>query len=107
MTPCQTIAHNMRKFRRERGWDQRELAARLGGKWTPAAVSVAERSASTQTRIKRFDADEITVLAEVLGVGITDMFAPRVPCRTCKDSPGPGLACLTCGARGETPGGAE
>jgi len=109
MTPCQLIAVNLRRLRVERGWDQRETAARLGGKWTPWGVSAAERSADGK-KVKKFDADEITVIAEVFGVAVGSLFAPRVPCPECD---GGGTLktrfCPKCGARvvGEPAGGAR
>lgn len=97
------VAANMRRFRRERGWDQAEFGAKLGG-WSATSVSAAERSAESK-RVKVFDIDEVILIAEVLGVAVTDLITPPPkppPCPCCHDEPPAGMICQNCGAEGES-----
>lgn len=105
MTPNQVVAFNMRRLRRDRGWTQQELGERLGGR-SNASVSAMERSCESK-RVKKFDADEIAMIADVLGVTPNELFTPRTPCPNCQDSPPAGFTCRKCGAEGEIAGGRE
>ena len=98
MTPNQTVAVNMRGFRKVRGWKQEELAAKLG--WSKSVVSTAERSVAAK-RNRQFTVDDLVLIAEAFGVAPADLLAPVLPCATCQGSPPAGFACQECGAAGE------
>src|SRR5580658_7913741 len=73
VTMSQLVAYNMAFFRKAAGLDQKEFGHLVG--WSAASVSAAERSWDSK-RIKKFDADEITQIAAVLGLPVTAMFLP-------------------------------
>ena len=100
MTPNQTVAVNMRGFRKVRGWKQEELAAKLG--WSKSVVSTAERSVAAK-RNRQFTVDDLVLIAEAFGVAPADLLAPVLPCATCQGSPPAGFACQECGAAGDPP----
>lgn len=70
----QLAAYNMTAFRKAAGLTQEELGERLGG-WSAASVSAAERSWGSR-RVKKFDADELTQIANALGVPLIALFLP-------------------------------
>ena len=74
VTIGQVVGYNMAVYRRAAGLTQEDLGQRLGG-WTKVAVSAAERSWDGK-RIRKFDADEITRIAAVLGTPPTALFLP-------------------------------
>lgn len=100
MTPNQTVALNMLRLRKVRGWRQRELAAKLG--WKVTVVSTAERSASAK-RIRHFSVDDLVLIAGAFGVAPSDLLAAVLPCATCQGSPPTGFTCQECGAAGDPP----
>ena len=69
----QLVAYNMAFFRKAAGIDQQDFGQLVG--WSAASVSAAERSWDSK-RVKKFDADEITQIAAVLGLPLTAMFLP-------------------------------
>lgn len=73
VTMSQLVAYNMAFFRKAAGLDQKEFGQLVG--WSAASVSAAERSWDSK-RVKKFDADEITLVAAVLGLPLTAMFLP-------------------------------
>lgn len=74
VTMNQVVAYNMTWYRKAAGLTQEDLGQRLGG-WTKVAVSAAERSWDGK-RVRKFDADEITRIAAVLGIPPTALFLP-------------------------------
>ncbi len=74
ITPNQVVAWNMAYYRQAAGMNQAELGERLGG-WSVVSVSAAERSWDGK-RVRKFDADEVTLIAAVLGVPVAAMFIP-------------------------------
>jgi uncharacterized protein YegP (UPF0339 family)/transcriptional regulator with XRE-family HTH domain len=74
VTISQVVGYNMAAYRKAAGLTQEELGRRLGG-WTKVAVSAAERSWDGK-RIRKFDADEITRIAAVLGIPPVALFLP-------------------------------
>ncbi len=100
MTPNQTVAANMRRLRKARGWKQEELGAKLG--WSHTVVSQAECSVN-QKRIRRFSVDDLVLIAGALGVAPSDLLDAVLPCATCQGSPPAGFACQECGAAGDPP----
>jgi uncharacterized protein YegP (UPF0339 family)/transcriptional regulator with XRE-family HTH domain len=74
VTINQVVGYNMTVYRKAAGLTQEELGQRLGG-WTKVAVSAAERSWDGK-RIRKFDADEITQIAAVLGIPPVALFLP-------------------------------
>lgn len=100
MTPNQLVAVNMLRLRKERGWTQKALAAKLG--WSAQLVCAAERSAAPR-RNRRFTVDDLLLITEAFGVALTDLLAPILPCATCQDSPPAGFTCQECGAAGDPP----
>jgi len=97
MTPNQTVAVNMLRLRKVRGWTQEELGNLIG--WGKSVVSTAERSASAK-RIRQFSVDDLVLIAGAFSVAPSDLLAPVLPCATCQDSPPAGFACQDCGAAG-------
>jgi hypothetical protein len=77
LSPNQIVAWNLERMRDARGWSQEEVARRLapylGYRLTRAAWSKAERSRYGK-EIRRFDADEIVVLARLFEARISDFF---------------------------------
>lgn len=73
-TVNQLVGFNMTYFRKAAGLTQEELGERLGG-WSAASVSAAERSWDGK-RVRKFDADELVMIAEVLGVPVAGLFLP-------------------------------
>jgi hypothetical protein len=69
----QLVAYNMAFFRKAAGVGQQDFGQLVG--WSAASVSAAERSWDSK-RVKKFDADEITQIAAVLGLPVTAMFLP-------------------------------
>lgn len=67
----QLVAYNMAFFRKAADLGQQEFGQLVG--WSAASVSAAERSWDGK-RIKKFDADEITQIAAVLGLPVTALF---------------------------------
>ena len=86
----QLVGYNLAVYRNAAGLTQEELGKRLGG-WTKVAVSAAERSWDGK-RVRKFDADELMLLATVLGVPVTALFLPPadagVAVRYVLDAPG-------------------
>jgi transcriptional regulator with XRE-family HTH domain/uncharacterized protein YegP (UPF0339 family) len=74
VTINQVVGYNMTAYRKAAGLTQEDLGQRLGG-WTKVAVSAAERSWDGK-RIRKFDADEITQIAAVLGIPPIALFLP-------------------------------
>lgn len=123
--PNQVIAWNMAYFRKSAKMTQEQLGEWLG--WTNVAVSAAERSWDGK-RVRKFDADEITAIAEVLDVPVAALFLPppcaqgrsadalvtylegelekartidvSISCPTCADKPPAGFTCDACGKSG-------
>ena len=73
ITVNQLVAYNMAAFRKAAGLGQQEFGEPLG--WSAASVSAAERSWDGR-RIKKFDADEIVLIAAALGVPLAALFLP-------------------------------
>jgi transcriptional regulator with XRE-family HTH domain len=93
-TANQLVAVNLRRLRKERGWSQDELGAKLG--WGKSVVSTAERSADAR-RVRQFSIEDTVLIADVLGVGITDLLEPVTSCPCCGDNPPEGFTCNACG----------
>jgi uncharacterized protein YegP (UPF0339 family)/transcriptional regulator with XRE-family HTH domain len=74
VTINQVVGYNMASYRKAAGLTQEDLGQRLGG-WTKVAVSAAERSWDGK-RIRKFDADEIILIAAVLGIPPAALFLP-------------------------------
>lgn len=76
-TPNQIVAHNMACRRIEVGMTQDQLAAELtvrtGRAWSKTTVSVLERSRDGK-KLRRFDADDLVAIADVLRVPIQYLF---------------------------------
>ena len=72
-TVNQLVGFNVTYFRKAAGLTQEGLGERLGG-WSAASVS-AERSWDGR-RVRKFDADELVMIAEVLGVPVPGLFLP-------------------------------
>jgi hypothetical protein len=66
-------SYNMAFFRKAAGLGQQEFGAPLG--WSVASVSAAERSWDGK-RVKKFDADELVLIAAVLGVPLAALYLP-------------------------------
>lgn len=66
MRPNQLVAYNFRRARQFRGWTQEDAAERLepyvGARWTKAAISAIERSA-TGAKPREFTADDLAAFA--------------------------------------------
>jgi transcriptional regulator with XRE-family HTH domain len=86
------VAANLRSIRARRGWTQIEVAERLsrlnGHKPTQASISAMEVGGMNGRR-RRFDADELYLLAEVFGVPVIYFLLPdpgdqRVAERLCR-----------------------
>lgn len=73
VTVNQLVAYNLAAFRKAAGLGQQELGGPL--RWSVASVSAAERSWDGK-RVKKFDADEIMLIAAVLGVPLAALFLP-------------------------------
>jgi cell division septum initiation protein DivIVA len=73
VTVNRLVAYNMAFFRKAAGLGQQEFGEPLG--WSVASVSAAERSWDGK-RVKKFDADEIVLIAAVLGVPLAALFLP-------------------------------
>ena len=73
MTVNRLVAYNMAFFRKAAGLGQQEFGAPLG--WSVASVSAAERSWDGK-RVKKFDADELVLIAAVLGVPLAALYLP-------------------------------
>ena len=70
----QLVGYNIAYFRKAAGMTQEELGERLGG-WSAPSVSAAERSWDGK-RVRKFDADELVMIATVLGVPVPGLFLP-------------------------------
>ena len=101
MTASQRVAWNMTRLRVEAGMTQTELGRRLGG-WSTASVSAAERSAAGG-RIRKFDADELALMAHIFGVGVSELLEPPELCGTCQGAPPAGMKCMSCGLEAPQP----
>jgi len=101
-----TVAANMKRYRRQRGWTQEDLGEKLGG-WSKAVVSAAETM--RPGRVRAFKVDELVLIADALGVSVMDMITPKPPCVCCKDEPPAGMTCEVCGTKGTpfTPAGSD
>lgn len=73
VTVNQVIARNIGFYRRKAGLTQEQLGARIG--WSYGSVSEAERSWDGE-RARKFNAQEVTVLALALGVPVIALFLP-------------------------------
>jgi cell division septum initiation protein DivIVA len=73
VTVNRLVAYNMAFFRKAAGLGQQEFGEPLG--WSVASVSAAERSWDGK-RVKKFDADELVLIAGVLGVPLAALFLP-------------------------------
>jgi hypothetical protein len=77
LSPCQIVAWNLERIRRERGLTQaaaaKELEPYLGYRLSKAAFSQAEHCLH-RGRIRRFDADEIVAFAQAFGVKVPYFF---------------------------------
>jgi hypothetical protein len=82
LTPNQVVAFNLAQARQLRGWTQQQaidaLEPHLGTKWSIANYSAAERSVDG-TRVRNFDADEITAFARTFDLPVTWFFLPPPP----------------------------
>ena len=80
LTPNQVVAHNITIYRELRGWTQKEmcdhLAPLLGRRWSPAVLSAAERSASSQ-RLREFNADELVALSRLFKIPVGALLQPE------------------------------
>lgn len=80
LTPNAVIAWNVRRLRRQRGWTQTDLAARLTERddkpWTFSMVSDAETAGRTD-RDRQFTINEVNVLARVFQVSVVALFVPN------------------------------
>jgi transcriptional regulator with XRE-family HTH domain len=78
-TPNQLVAHNLARFRKQRGLTQAEtvelLEPFLGLRWSVASLSAAERSVDGK-RIKEFNADELVALSRAFDVPLAFWFIP-------------------------------
>jgi hypothetical protein len=68
------VSYNLAYFRRKAMLTQTQLGAALGG-WSLASVSIAERGWDGR-RIRKFDADELTRIAVVLGIPVIALLLP-------------------------------
>lgn len=80
VTVNQLVAYNMAYWRRHEGMTQEELGQQIaeyngGEPWSKANVSAAERTWDG-TRVRRFDADDIYMLARLFHVPILAMLMP-------------------------------
>ena len=79
LTPNAVIAWNVRRLRRQRGWTQTDLAARLTERddkpWTFSMVSDAETAGRTD-RDRQFTINEVNALARVFQVSVIALFVP-------------------------------
>jgi transcriptional regulator with XRE-family HTH domain len=73
VTVNQVIAWNIGFYRRKAGLTQEQLGARIG--WSYGSVSEAERSWDGD-RARKFNAQEVTVLALALGIPVIALFLP-------------------------------
>jgi transcriptional regulator with XRE-family HTH domain len=73
VTVNQVIARNIGFYRRKAGLTQEQLGARVG--WSFSSVSEAERTWDGN-RTRKFDAQEVTVLALALGIPVIALFLP-------------------------------
>jgi cell division septum initiation protein DivIVA len=73
VTVNRLVAYNMAFFRKAAGLGQQEFGEPLG--WSVASVSAAERSWDGK-RVKKFDADEVVLIAAVLGVPLAALYLP-------------------------------
>ena len=83
VTANMLVSYNLAYFRKACGLTQKQLGASLGG-WSEASVSVAERGWDGR-RIRKFDADEMTRIAAVLGVPIVALLLPPEDAGTAVD----------------------
>jgi hypothetical protein len=81
LSPCQIVAWNLERIRRERGLTQEQAAKKLepylGYRLSRAAFSQAERC--LYGKLRRFDADEIVAFARAFQVPIPYFFGPPQP----------------------------
>jgi transcriptional regulator with XRE-family HTH domain len=70
----QLVAYNLRQFRQAAGLTQKRMGELLGG-WSEASVSASERSWDGK-RVRKFDADEVTRIAEVLQIPVIALLLP-------------------------------
>jgi len=79
MTPNQLVACNIAAYRKLQGWTQKETCDRLepllGLRWSPAVLSAAERSASSQ-RLREFNADELVAFSRLFKVPVGALLQP-------------------------------
>jgi transcriptional regulator with XRE-family HTH domain len=83
VTANMLVSYNLAHFRKAAGLTQKQLGAALGG-WSEASVSVAERGWDGR-RIRKFDADEITRIAVVLGIPAFALLLPPEDAGTAVD----------------------
>lgn len=75
ITANMLAGYNLAYFRKAAGLTQEELGEQIG--WSNVAVSAAERSWSGQ-RVRKFDADDLVILASALDIPIAAFFLPPV-----------------------------
>jgi transcriptional regulator with XRE-family HTH domain len=83
----QLVAYNLTRARRLRGWTQteaREALRRVGVEWSAVTYSAAERSIAG-SRVREFDANILTALAEAFELPIVFFFAPPGVVKECGD----------------------
>jgi transcriptional regulator with XRE-family HTH domain len=89
------LAENIRRIRTMRAWTYVDLAARLAAAGRPIPVLGLRRLEHGE---RRADADDLTALAAVFGVGVQQLLdAPS--CADCGSAPPAGYTCNTCGLR--------
>jgi hypothetical protein len=86
-----TIASNIRRLRKARGWSQEEAERRLaahGLAWSNVVWCAAEKSADRDDRIRSFTAEEIVALASLFEVTPNELFGTPeiVTCPRCDGS---------------------
>lgn len=100
--PSASVARNIKRLRRIRGWTAADLAREVtasGVPWIRQVVSCVENGR------RRITVDELAALGAAFGVEPWSLTGtPR--CRACNGAPPAGYACLTCGEGRATDEGA-
>lgn len=91
------IAANLAILRRKRGLTVAEMSRRLNAAGRPIPVLGLRRIEALNRRV---DVDDLTALAEVLGMEPARL-AYESTCEQCAGSPPQGFSCNECGVRGE------
>lgn len=91
----QVVARNVARLRAHRGLSTRQLSAALAAAGRPVPASGITRVEQAERRV---DVDDLVAFAKAFGVPPTALLG-QPDCASCLDTPPPGFACTTCGAK--------